>query len=235
VISNAQLILFGLAIVVAAILAWVQGQAEAAHRRAMAAYAAARGWTYKARVDRYTEIAPGEPFGEGRARQAHHVMFGPFGGYRASAFEYRYTTGSGKSRRTHYHGVFALSLPVGLPWVHVRPETSLVDAAARLFGGQDIDFESEDFNRRFRVRADDARFAYDLLNPRAMQLLLASDDICVQVAGHTLVLTTEGRLEVRHIDHRLMTLVALCEGLPGYVWTDRGAGPPPPTGLGRSA
>ena len=47
--------------------------------------------------------------------------------------------------------VAVLAYVGALPWVHIRPETAILDAAARLFGGQDIELESEDFNRRLLI------------------------------------------------------------------------------------
>jgi hypothetical protein len=38
--------------------------------------------------------------------------------------------------------------------------------------GADIDFESEEFSRRFKVTSSDKRFAYDVIDPRMMAFLM---------------------------------------------------------------
>ena len=56
----------------------------------------------------------------------------------------------------------------------VRPQGCL-DAIAEHFGAEDIDFESASFNRRFLVRASSKRFAYDILHPGMMALLMDTE------------------------------------------------------------
>lgn len=69
-------------------------------------------------------------------------------------------------------GVVQVRLPGGpYPWTMVSLQ-ALPEEADAVFGGQDIAFESEAFNRRFRVRGDDRRFSHDLVSPRVMEYLL---------------------------------------------------------------
>jgi hypothetical protein len=150
---------------------------------------------------------------------------GPYAGLTSVVFDYKWVTGTGKQRRTHRAGVYAVGLPAGLPWVHIRSE-HMLDKAARLFGGQDIDLESEEFNRAFRVQAGDERFAYDLLNARTMEALLSAQALIVQVADRYLVATLAGGLDLDCVDYNLGLLVGMVERLPDYVWTDRGTQPP---------
>jgi hypothetical protein len=153
-------------------------------------------------------------------------MRGQYGGLASVVFEYRWVTGWGRQRETHGAGVYALGLPVNLPGVHIRSE-HLMDTAARLLGAQDIELESEEFNRAFRVRAMDARFAYDLLNPRTMEALLGAQDLVVQISDCYLVATLDGGLDLEWVDYTLALLAGMVERLPDFVWTDRGKAPPP--------
>jgi hypothetical protein len=199
--------------------------AERRRRAALAAYAASRGWSFVAEDDAWAAMADGEPFGDGHDRQARYIMRGRYDSLRSVVFDYRWTTGVGKHETQHRAGVYALTVPVALPRVHIRPER-MTDMAARLFGGQDIDLESEDFNRAFRVRADDARFAYDLLNPRTMEILLSVQGLVVQVSDRWVIATSEGGLDLEPVDYVLALLAGMVERLPDFVWTDRGARPP---------
>jgi hypothetical protein len=58
------------------------------------------------------------------------------------------------------------------PDVRLRRE-GLGDTIARAAGFADIDFESDEFNRMWRVTASDKRFAYDLIHPRVMEYLVS--------------------------------------------------------------
>ena len=128
----------------------------------------------------------------------------------------------------------ALALPVALPWVHLSPE-GFFDKAAKLFGAQDIEFESDEFNQAYRVRADDPRFAYDLVNPPTMHALLGAGRPDVRVFGTYLILVRRGKLDLGAVDWALTVLAGMCERMPDFVWTDRGAVAPPPLVPGRSA
>ena len=52
------------------------------------------------------------------------------------------------------------------------------------FGLRDVELEYDDFNRRFRVKCGDQKFAFSLLDGRMMEWLLRADDFdCVEVDG----------------------------------------------------
>lgn len=204
----------------------------------IAQWATARGWSYAQRDDRWAHCWPDHPFDSGYGQRAQNVVSGAYGPYTATAFDFSYkqSSGSGKSRRTttYRFGVVALGVPVPLPWVHVEPE-GLFDKAAKLFGGQDIELESEDFNRVYRVRSDDPKFAYDLLNARTMEVLLAAGGVDVRVSRYHLVTVRQGQLDLTAVEAWLGLLVGLCERLPSFVWTDRGSAAPPPLAPGMPA
>lgn len=224
-------IVFILIVAAVAVVGIVGYIAERKRREGLMRWAAARGWTYTRRDDRWGAAWRDHPFDTGFGRRAENVMSGSFGAHAAVAFDYSYKqrTGSGKTRRTttYRFTVHVLRLPVPLPYVHVEHE-GFFDKAAKLFGGQDIELESEDFNRTYRVRGEDPRFAYDLLNPRAMEALLASGPVDVRIEGSHLVHVARGRVDVAGVDSALHLLAHLCGLLPTFVWSDRGAEPPPP-------
>lgn len=91
-------------------------------------------------------------------------------------YHYKVTSGSGKNRRTttYNFSYLILHLPYGnTPSLTIRRE-GVFDKLAGAFGFDDIDFESEEFSRRFHVKSGDKRFAYDVLHPRMMEFMLAS-------------------------------------------------------------
>jgi hypothetical protein len=125
--------------------------------------------------------------------------------------------------------VCALGLPVPVPDLSVAPE-SLLSRVGEAFGFSDIHLESEDFNRRFRVHASDSKFAYDVLSPRTMELLLARPAERWRIEGDTILCWDNGRTEPVGMLDRLSLLSDVVDGIPDYVWRDRGATPDAATG-----
>lgn len=187
---------------------------------AMARFAESRGWSFEAQDKAWTGIAEGEPFGEGWGWKARYVMRGSHAGLPSVVFEYRWVTLLGDFRRTRRAGVYAVALPVDLPSVHIRSER-FMDMTR-----QDLELESEAFNEAFRVWAGDERFAYDLLNARTMEALLASRALIVQIRGRYLVATLDGGLDLEWVDYSLDLLAGMVARLPDLVWTERGETPP---------
>lgn len=77
-----------------------------------------------------------------------------------------------------------------MPDLEIRRE-ALLDKAADAAGLDDIDFESDEFSRRYHVKSPQKRFAYDLVHPRMMEFLLRVDAPAVQIRDR-LVLLTDG-------------------------------------------
>jgi hypothetical protein len=76
------------------------------------------------------------------------------------------------------------------PVVHVSRERVL-DKLGQKLGLPDIELESEEFNRTFRVQCSDARFATALLSPQMMELLLTTQgQVTFETKGRWLLLIT---------------------------------------------
>ena len=86
-----------------------------------------------------------------------------------------------------------MHLPFGMtPDLLIRPE-GLFDKIKGAFGFDDIDFESEEFSRRFHVKSSDRRFAYDVLHPRMMEFLLAVRPVMIDIERGRCCLSDGGR------------------------------------------
>lgn len=215
--------LFFLAVVVGSA---VQGWLRVQNRRGLQAWARTTGWRYLPRDDEWTTMSSSHPFGQGRDQRACDVVQGPFDGRDALAFDYRWTTGNGRSRTVHHAHVVALRLPAFLPTVQVTPE-GLGTALARLVGAQDVQFESEDFNRAFRITARDLRTASDVLNPRLMERLLRSDarGVSWRIEGVWILSWQSGGWDLGSLAARLGVLAAVVRAVPRHVWQDHGYDP----------
>lgn len=204
-------------------------QQDQKRRSALAAFAAAKGWIFEPDDRRgLAERWSDPPFGIGHSRRASNVMSGTVDGRPMLAFDYRYkiTTSTGKSRttRTYTYGVCVLGLPTYLPPLEVGPENVLTRFGNAL-GLDDVDLESEDFNRAFRVRGA-PRFAHDVLTPRTMERLLRSECRSWRIAGTDILAWDDGKPGPVEILSRLATIESVVESIPDFVWKDHGATPP---------
>lgn len=193
---------------------------ERRRRDGLHALAQQRGWQLVGRDDVWAGAFEGEPFGRGSSRRADGVLTGTHGGRDVVAFDYSFRThstdGDGQRQvRTHRYGVVVLRLPA--PVLLVELEASRLP---RLFG-RGIELESEAFNARYRVRADDPRLAYDVLPPRTMQLLLERPDLSLRLLGGVALSWRPGRLEAADLLVRLETMTAVLDAVPAWVWEDR--------------
>jgi hypothetical protein len=90
-------------------------------------------------------------------------------------FHYRTSKGSSDRRRSRSIAFIAVRLPwKGMPRFMVRPEL-FFERFASMLGVDDIDFESDEFSRRFAVTSSDRRFASDLIDPGMIEFMLANE------------------------------------------------------------
>jgi hypothetical protein len=109
---------------------------------------------------------------------ATNVVRGPLGPYKFCAFDFvdlDTRRGSQKTRRfapvsTSFAAV-VVEMDMALPSIILERET-LSDKIAKALGAEDVQFESEAFNRRFVVRSNDRSRALAVLGPAVQQLLL---------------------------------------------------------------
>jgi hypothetical protein len=167
-------------------------------REALRAVAGNLGLRFDPGMDRSIHRAFGHAlFNKGRSRGASNNIFGvsELAGYPIDVRmgDYQYVTGSGKSRQTHKLSFACFLLPfVGTPDLLIRTE-GLGDKLLGTLGFDDIDFESDEFNRRFWVKSGEKRFAYDVVHPLMMEFLLKGPtpqveivrDVCLVLEGRT--------------------------------------------------
>ncbi|MHC4768301.1 MAG: hypothetical protein ACYTEI_06280 [Planctomycetota bacterium] len=184
-------ILVPIAIALVAGMVYMGWLAEKKRREALAAMAARLGWRFDPRRDRDhdDEYAHFEIFRRGHSRAAFNTLTGEaeIGGRRfpakAGDFMYKITTSTGKSThtKTYRFSYLILHLPyAGVPDLLIRRE-GVLDKIAGAFGFDDIDFESAEFSRRFCVKSPDKRFAYDVVDPRMIEFLLAGNPGAIDI------------------------------------------------------
>jgi hypothetical protein len=193
---------------------------------AFAAWAATTGWLLLPEDDRLADCWNKSPFGLGDSRKAIEVLSGTWSGSPAQSFTYRYVTGSGKDRTTHRLHVVTMSLPAFLPTLTLTPEGAGAKLA-KLVGGQDLSFESDDFNRAWRVECGMTKFAYDVITPRLMERLLRSDaaGVSIRIDGTDVLCWSNGEQSLEALAPRLGLLATVRDSVPAFVWREHGYDP----------
>jgi hypothetical protein len=212
----------GVAALVIALIVW--SSIRARQRRDAAARLAAE-WGF--------EFYPDDPYGmasryaqfdlfeNGHSQQASNVLCGRIDGREVILCDYQYTTGSGKNKSTHCYQAALLMMPILGARLQMRPENFL-DRMASWVGHDDINFESEEFSRRYHIKCDDRKFAYDLFHARLIEYLLACGEApSLETNGPLLLLyDTQGEVEALR---RLRAIgEEIIRSIPDYVRTARG-------------
>jgi hypothetical protein len=174
-----------------AVFAWLHYLAQQKRREAMGDLAIELGWNIDPWPDNShdEEYAHFEIFTRGHSRSAYNTLTGYINvkdhdwPAKMGDFTYKVTRSSGKRTQTttYRFSYMILETPYMMaPALLIRPE-GFMDKLAGAFGFDDIDFESEEFSRRFHVKSRDKKFAYDICHPRMMAFLLATRPPCVDI------------------------------------------------------
>jgi Protein of unknown function (DUF3137) len=214
--------LFGIGVAAVLVIAFLLDKKR---RERIMAFCLARGWAYVAEDPTLPNRWSGDPFDTGDRRRARNVIRGNESGRDFVAFDYSYETHStdSKGQRTttnHHFAVYAVTIPAYLPALRVCPEGLFSRMADAVGLTSDIDLESEDFNRAFKVRAQDRKFATDVLSPRTMQYLLTAPKAAWCIQGNSMLRWATGRLDPAEIIVATSVLDRVADGIPDFVWKD---------------
>jgi len=200
-------------------------ESQRRRRARVTAWAAANGWQYQASAPELTQRWQGAPFGVGSSRRATEVLTGTWQGRSATSFTYRYSVSNGKSRSTFTFQVLTLGLPAFLPTLELSPE-GLGDRVAKALGGQDLEFESADFNRAWRVTSRMPKFASDVVHPRLMERLMQPGARAnIRIEGTDILTWSAGAPDLDLVASRLGLLDAVVRSIPRFVWLEHGYDP----------
>jgi hypothetical protein len=190
------LVVFVLALVavVAGIAYVLQVKARQARVRAVSALAQRIGFVFSVDdVDHVVDM-PFSLFSKGDRRAVELVVSGTHEGVPMRLFDYWYYDESsdgrgGRSRTYHRFTCAVATIPAACPRLRLGHEDFLTRLGDHL-GMPDVELEYDDFNRRFRVKCDDQKFAFSLLDGTMMQWLLGADSFdSVEIDGPWVLLT----------------------------------------------
>ncbi len=200
---------------IAALIVW-QITVARKRREALQAWAQEHGFHFIEKdAGLHAQFARFSPFGTGTSRICRNVLDSVHDGHPVRLFQYEYTVQNGKSSTTYVNRVAAVRMAESGRDLSIQKEHfghKLVDA----LGGEDIDFESDEFSRTFWVKCKDRRFAYDILHPRMQEWLLESGRRHWQWQDGTLLIYETGRLEARWLDGLLGQVFGFIERLPRH-------------------
>lgn len=219
--------LFVLGVLLFGVMAYFSHLQEKKRREDLAALASKLGLRFDPNHDSShdDEYAQFEIFRRGHSRVAKNTLTGAVELFERSCrlvmgdFRYKVTSGTGKDRRTTTYNFSYLIVhpPWHTPPLLIRPE-GVWDKLKGAFGFDDIDFESDEFSRKFYVQSSDRRFAYDVLHPRMMEFLLQTSPPMIDVEGGALCLSGgRRRWEPARFESAMDTVRGFCERWPRHL------------------
>jgi len=161
----------------------------------------------------------------GHGGRASNILAGQMDGRDVVAFDYQYTVGSGKNSHTYYYQAAVFEMPILAPRLWLRRE-NIFDKIASWVGHDDLDFESEEFSKRYFVKCVDRKFAYDVFHARLIEYLLgvSSGAPNMEMNGPLLLvygIQGSGPEQVRWL---LDVGREIIRSIPDYVRRERGIG-----------
>ncbi|MDI6783453.1 MAG: hypothetical protein QME64_05070, partial [bacterium] len=155
-------------------------------------------------------------FQQGHSRKAYHICQGRENNLKLLAFDYKYTTGSGKNQHTHYFTPLITESNLVFKPLLIRPE-GLFDKIGAAIGFDDIDFESAEFSKKYYVKCADKKFAYDIIHARMMEFLLQCKNMFIEIRGDTLVFHHGKLLSISEMELLLLAAQKFIDLTPEYV------------------
>ena len=216
-------LIIALFIVAAIGLAIWGAYASAQRRKELMLWTQSKGLRYRAGRDRAmdTRFPKFKCLGQGSGRYAYNIMEGDWSGRKLLAFDYHYATHSTDSkghRRTNHHHFSAVILSSDLPLkpLFIRPE-GFFDKITEFVGFDDIDFESAEFSRKFYVKAEDRRWAFDVIHPRSMEFLLDRAQFTIQFDRNHVIASRSEKFSSRDFETAIETVCGVLDRMPDYL------------------
>jgi hypothetical protein len=139
-------------------------------------------------------------------------------GHDRRAFDYQYTTGTGKNRKVHTFSCGLISTGAAWPQLTLGPE-GFFERVMDIIGADDLQFESEEFNREWDVRSSDPRFASAMIDPEMMLFLMEkAKGARIEVSGPWILFSGE-RCDPDQLPQMIAAAEAFREGVPPVVWS----------------
>lgn len=210
-------------VVLVAVYHWRQKERR---RQELAMWALERGLSFSVADPHNLPTLGFHLFSKGDGRGCENVATGTWEGLDVRVADYWYyersQSSQGRSSRTYYRfSVVLAAVDALLPPTRIEKENVLSRLADRL-AMRDLEFESDEFNRAFEVRADDREFAYKLIDARMMEWLLhTAGRQCFEVSGPWAMAYCK-QLPPAEVITLLQAVQGFVGQVPRLVWADYG-------------
>lgn len=144
------------------------------------AFAASLGFQYSKRDNLGIGRLRHRVLNRGDRQRFENLVYGEFEGNEVTLFDFTYYQrthdSKGMTRETSTSlSAARLLLPASLPPIDVSREGFLTRMANAMGIGKDVQFEWEEFNREYRIRCSDQRFAFMMVDSAMMHWLMDQD------------------------------------------------------------
>jgi len=220
--------LFVFIAVVVGVAIYLSHLAAKKRRETLSALADELGWQFDPGRDTYhdDEYAHFGVFRRGHSRAAYNTLRGSIEvdnrtfETKMGDFTYKVThhTGKGSQTKTYRFSYMIMHMPFGnIPDLLIRRE-GIFDKVAGAIGFDDIDFESAEFSKKFYVKSQDKKFAYDVIHPRMMEYLLDTPAPAVDIEnGRCCVTDGRSKWKPEEFKPMLNWLVEFFDHWPDHV------------------
>jgi hypothetical protein len=160
----------------------------------------------------------------GSDEHALNIMRGDFQGHPITLFDFHYATSgpwwwSPSWKIHHYVNFTILKLNRSFPELTIGAEGGgLLGKIFDALGGGDIDFESHEFSKRYDVRSDNKKFAYDFCNAQMIDYLLDRRPRYIEVDTDSLAVGSDSQHDVRNMESELSHLLKIRSLMPNYLF-----------------
>ena len=184
-----------------------------------------RGWSLVPTAPDLIDKGDAHPFRQGRDRAATNAIRSGHRKFPFVSFEYEYVTehkdDEGKVQRSRSkYNVTSIELKGAIDQIKIMPE-GMWD------GKWDLDMESDDFNKKWKVLAKEKRLAHAILAPTVIALMVDPKTPKMPIIFEPGRLWTyrSGSHDLGKLDRALETLVGIAEHIPAFVYKEARKGP----------
>ncbi|MBM4031330.1 MAG: hypothetical protein FJ291_06035 [Planctomycetes bacterium] len=183
------------------------------------------GLSYGGRDWTTARLASKSPFVRARASWYYDMVSGNYQGHHVWVLDHRegfFTAGPARERA--HDTCLVLEHEGSFPELSIRPRKRELVIDVMMPRLEEVEFESAEFSRSFRVATANRKFAYDVCHPRMMECLLGHRDLSVEFKGNSIAMVFQRHLGARDIPPRLNQLVEIRKLLPHYLFGGPSAG-----------
>ncbi|MDR1825542.1 MAG: hypothetical protein LBR27_09515 [Bifidobacteriaceae bacterium] len=190
---------------------------------AMEAWAAAQGWAYEDERPDLLRRWRRASWPTGAKEAIKDYVSGHHRDRVVAACEYQFDDEFSEGIKATRFTVCALTLPMALPRLVLKPENAL-KGVRRVLGRGDIEVGWPQFDDAWRLTADDAAFAQAVV-ARPLQQVLVERSFPrqhLEIVGQDLLIWARGRPDPAVLEPLFDALIAVADAIPGWVWTAYG-------------